>query len=80
MDDFGDVLDECGFQDLNFSGNKFTWCNGHGEGHTKWKRLDRAVGVLEWMDMFLASKVVHLESGSSDHKPFMIYLVGITEG
>ena len=64
MGDFRDVLDECGFQDLRFSGNKFTWCNRHGEGHMVWERLDRAVGTVEWMDMFLTSKVIHLESGS----------------
>ena len=77
MEDFRDVLDECGFQDLRFSGNKFTWCNGHGKGHTVWERLDRAVSTVEWMDMFSASKVDHLESGSSDHKPLMIILAGI---
>ena len=77
MEDFRDVLKECGFQDLGFSGNKFTWCNGHGEGHTMWERLDRAVGTVEWMDMFPTSKVVHLESGSSNHKPLVIYLGGI---
>ena len=77
MEDFRDVLDECGFQDLGFSSNKFTWCNGHGEGHTVWERLDRAMGMVEWMDMFLASKVVHLESVSFNHRPFKIYLAGI---
>ena len=77
MEDIRDVLDECGFQGLRFSGNKFTWCNGHGEGHMVWERLDRAVGTVEWMDMFLTSKVIHLESGSSDHKPLMIFLAGI---
>ena len=39
MEDFRDVLDECGFQDLRFSSNKFTWCNGHGEGHTMWGKV-----------------------------------------
>ena len=77
MEDFRDVLDECGFQDLGFSGNKFTWCNGHGEGHTVWERLDKAMGMVEWMDMFPASKVVHLESVSFNHKPLKIYLAGI---
>ena len=77
MEDFRDVLDECGFQDLGFSGNKFTWCNAHGEGHTVWERLDRAVGLVEWMDMFTASKVAHLECGTLDHKPLMIFLAGI---
>ena len=77
MEDFRDVLDECRFQDLEFSSNKFTWCNGHGEGHTVWERLDKAVGSVEWMDMFLASKGVHLECGTSDHKPLMILLASI---
>ena len=77
MEDFRDVLDECGFQDLGFSGNKFTWCNGHEEGHTVWERLDRAMGMVEWMDMFPASKVVHLESVSFNHKPLKIYLASI---
>ena len=42
-----------------------------------WERLDKAVGTVEWMDMFLASKVVHLESGSLDLKPLMIFLASI---
>ncbi|XP_030923315.1 uncharacterized protein LOC115950217 [Quercus lobata] len=77
MEEFRDVLDECGFQDLGYCGNKFTWCNGHEEGHTVWERLDRAVGTAEWLSMFPATKVVHLECGTSDHKPIMIHLLGI---
>ena len=77
MEEFRDVLDECGFQDLGYSGNKFTWCNGHGEGHTVWERLDRAVGAVDWLSMFPATKVVHLECVTSDHKPIMIHLLGI---
>ena len=26
MQEFKDMLDECGFQDLGFEGGKFTWC------------------------------------------------------
>ena len=77
MEEFRDVLNECGFHDLGYSGNKFTWCNGHGEGHTVWKRLNRAIGTAKWLSMFPATKVVHLESGTSDHKPIMIHLLGI---
>lgn len=28
MQDFRDLLDECGFKDLGFEGGKCTWCNG----------------------------------------------------
>ena len=34
MQDFRDVLDECGFRDLGYVGGKFTWCNGQRDGHT----------------------------------------------
>ena len=77
MEEFRDVLNECGFHDLGYSGNKFTWCNGHWEGHTVWKRLNRAIGTAEWLSMFPVTKVVHLESGTSDHKPIVIHLLGI---
>ena len=74
MEEFRDVLDEYGFQDLGYCGNKFTWCNRHGEGHTVWERLNRVVGTAKWLSMFPATKVVHLECGTSDHKPIMIHL------
>ena len=77
MQEFRDVLDEYGFQDLGYSGNKFTWCNGHEEGHTVWERLDRAIGRTNWLSMFPATKVVHLECGTLDHKPIMIHSLGI---
>ena len=77
MEEFREVLDECGFRDLGFVGGKFTWCNGHPDGYTIWERLDRAVASIEWLDKFPATKVIHLECGSSDHKPILICLNGI---
>lgn len=40
MQEFRDVLDECGFKDLGYKGGKFMWCNGRREGYTIWERLD----------------------------------------
>ena len=77
MEEFREVLDECGFRDLGFVGGKFTWCNGHPNGFTIWERLDRAVATMEWLEKFSATKVIHLECGSSDHKPILICLNGI---
>ena len=77
MVEFRDVLDECGFRDLGFVGGKFIWCNGHPNGFTIWERLDREVATMEWIEKFPATKVMHLECGSSDHKPILIYLNGI---
>ena len=77
MEDFIDVLDECGFRDLGFVGGKFTWCNGHPDDYIIWERLDRAVVTMEWLEKFPATKVIHLECGSSNHKPILICLNGI---
>ena len=77
MEEFRAVLDECGFQDLGYVGNKFTWCNGHEEGYTIWERLERAVATTDWIEKFPITKVLHLECGSSDHKPLIILPMGI---
>ena len=77
MEDFRAVLDECGFRDLGFVGGKFTWCNGHLDGYTIWERLDKAVATMDWLGKFPTTKVIHLECGSSDHKPILICLNGV---
>ena len=79
MQDFRDVLDECGFVDLGFVGNKFTWYKNFSNGHTIWERLDRAIGTQSWFSIFLATKVVTLECGTSDHKPIIIHPMGIPD-
>ena len=41
---FRDVLDKCGFLDLGFEGNRFTWSKHFADGHSIWERLDRGCG------------------------------------
>ena len=61
MEAFREVLDEYGFKDLGFVGDKYTWCRGQGDNNTIWERLDRAVATTKWIEMFPATKIVHLE-------------------
>ena len=42
-----------------------------------WERLDKAMATTDWIELFLATKVVHLECGSLDHKPIIIMPKGI---
>lgn len=42
-----------------------------------WERLDRAIGTNNWLTVFSASKVIHLECGSFDHKPIIIHPLSI---
>ena len=48
MQMFRDVLDDCGFVDLEFTGPKFTWTNNR-VGDMTWERLDRVVATPEWL-------------------------------
>ena len=77
MQEFRDAIDECGFQDLGFMGNKFTWHKTVMGGGIVWERLDRAVANSDWEALFPSSKVSHLECGCSDHKPIIIHPLGI---
>lgn len=77
MEEFRAVLDDCGFQDLDYVGNKFTWCNGHKEGYKIWERLDRFVASSDWIEKFPSTKDLHLECGSPDYKPLIILPLGI---
>ena len=77
MEAFRDVMDECGFKDLGFVGGKYTWCRSYEENNIILERLDRAMATTDWIELFSATKVVHLECGSSDHKPIIIIPKGI---
>ena len=43
-----------------------------------WERLDRAVSIASWFDFFPVTKVRTLACGSSDHRPLLILLEGLT--
>ena len=71
MQAFRDILDKCGFMDLDFVGFPFTWHKNY-PNFTIWERLDRAVATNEWFSMFASTKVHHLDVTSSDHKALWI--------
>ena len=39
---------------------------------TIWERLDKVVATNEWFTMFLGTKIHHLDTTTSDHKPLWI--------
>ncbi|KAL0011121.1 hypothetical protein SO802_006229 [Lithocarpus litseifolius] len=77
MKEFRDVLDECGFMDLGYVGEKFTW-RGKRAGGMVLERLDRADATNGWFSRFPGFKVQHLHTQSSDHKAILIKLEGIS--
>ena len=71
------MIDECGFLDLGFEGQKYTWSRHFENGSSIWERLDRCLVTSSWFLSFPGSKVYHLRCDSSDHIPLFIRLSGI---
>lgn len=67
IESFRDAVNAHGFQDLNFSGSKFTWCNMQEDSNRIHLRLDRAFANLEWTNYFKNLRVHHLAESTSDH-------------
>ena len=66
MKDFLDALDECGFMDLRYVREKYTW-RGKRAGGLVLERLDRVVANNGWFSFNPSTKVLHLHTHSFDH-------------
>jgi len=74
---FRDIVDECGFIDLGFVGPQYTWQKHFADGHSIWETLDRGFANNEWLLNFAGTKVHHLSSDTSDHRPLWIVPEGL---
>ncbi|KAL0328995.1 UNVERIFIED_CONTAM: hypothetical protein Sradi_4886200 [Sesamum radiatum] len=70
MDDFGDMLLDCGLQDTGFEGAQFTWSRNR-----LWQRLDRYLISHTWNRVFPSSRVQHLTRNVSDHCPLLLSIL-----
>ncbi|KAK4566162.1 hypothetical protein RGQ29_002398 [Quercus rubra] len=72
MQQFRDVLDECGFMDLGFKGFPYTWSKHWQNGLSVWERLDRVVASQKWFLEFPGTRVHHVDSTTPDHNMLWI--------
>lgn len=70
---FRDVIDECGFMDLGFSSQRFTWSKHFRDGHSIWERLDRGLAN----NSFFFFLINHLWCDTSNHIPILLNLSGL---
>ena len=45
MQQFWEVIDECGFMDMGFIGPRFTWARHFQDGRSIWEILDRGLAT-----------------------------------
>lgn len=64
---FREVVDECAFQDLGWSGVPFTWDNRQSGVANVKARIDRALANEEFRQQFRFTKVRHISAAESDH-------------
>ncbi|KAL0378750.1 UNVERIFIED_CONTAM: hypothetical protein Sradi_3180500 [Sesamum radiatum] len=76
MRDFRKCLDDCGFQDMGLTGEKFTWCNQRIAPHTVRARLDRACCNSRALELFPLASVSAEAVSCSDHYPIWVGLEG----
>jgi len=55
MQQFREVINECGFMDLGYKGSKYTWSKHFENGISIWKRLDRCLVTNSWFMKFVGS-------------------------
>lgn len=67
--DFAQCINSCAYNELTFTGRKYTWWNGIIEEDCIFKKLDRVFGNIEFMQQFLVSEVQHFIREGSDHAP-----------
>ncbi|XP_014751193.1 uncharacterized protein LOC106865542 [Brachypodium distachyon] len=72
---FRDTLESCGLVDLGFTGVPFTFNNNQSGRKNVRVRLDKAVAIDSWRDLFAETEIKHLTTPCSDHSPIGLTLI-----
>ncbi|KAF4392031.1 hypothetical protein F8388_004360 [Cannabis sativa] len=73
MEDFKEVIDDCGLIDFCSVKTELTWCNEH-QSNQIMERLDRGLCNEEWLRCFEGADIQVLDWWESDHRPLIVDL------
>lgn len=68
-----ELINYCELRDLGFVGPKFTWLFQQRDGLQIRERLDRALGNIDWLNIFSMETLYHLSSSTSNHSPLFLH-------
>ncbi|XP_070046792.1 uncharacterized protein [Nicotiana tomentosiformis] len=72
VEDFAHCNNICNLFDLGYKGSLYTWWNGRSGDDFIFKRLDRCLGNLKFLELFPALEVEHLIKYGLDHAPLLL--------
>ncbi|KAF5462658.1 hypothetical protein F2P56_018646, partial [Juglans regia] len=73
MLEFNNCIDRCGLLEVSSSGQRMSWCNGHGGVSRSWAKLDRVLMNNFFANLFPSVHFNYLRRKSSDHCPMVVY-------
>ncbi|XP_074291836.1 uncharacterized protein LOC141618644 [Silene latifolia] len=76
MLDFNNCLSSCGFDDMQGTGNDFTWFNKQDPSTRVYSKLDRILVNGDWLLTFTQTAAQFLPPGVSDHCPALLTFPG----
>ncbi|KAL0295432.1 UNVERIFIED_CONTAM: putative mitochondrial protein [Sesamum calycinum] len=72
MTDFCNCIRDTGLMQLPFTGCPYTWHNCSEGTRSLWKRLDRMLVNLAWLDVWPSSSYISALPSTSDHSPLIL--------
>lgn len=70
--DFRECVLDTGITEIDFEGDRFTWCNNQKGNCRIWERLDRCFANGEAIAQLPTLKCRHLTRNTSDHSPLLL--------
>ncbi|GAA0175533.1 hypothetical protein LIER_28687 [Lithospermum erythrorhizon] len=72
MNNFSQVVQDCGIFDIGYKGFPFTWSNNFITPFSTRAMLDRALANKEWSRKFPEAEVLYLSTDHLDHLPLLL--------
>lgn len=63
---------ECGMNDMNNTGCRYTWNNKQRDNHKVFSKIDRVIVIVDWVNVCPSAAAHFMHEGNIDHTPIII--------